>query len=144
MQILVTGAAGYIGSHVVKQLLEETNYEIIIIDNLCTGFESTLNTLKEIDTTNNRIKFYKQDLSQWEKVEEIFKENNIKEIIHFAASLVVPESVEQPLKYYLNNTANTANLIQIATKYGVEKFIFSSTAAVYHLHSSLRCHPAQQ
>lgn len=131
MQILVTGAAGYIGSHVVKQLLEQTTHEIIIIDNLCTGFDSTIQTLKSLDSTNSRIKFYNQDLSEWEKVEEIFKENSIKEIIHFAASLVVPESVEQPLKYYLNNTANTTNLIQIATKYGVNKFIFSSTAAVY-------------
>jgi len=131
MQILVTGAAGYIGSHVVKQLLEQTDYEIVIIDNLCTGFETTIDTLKSLDNTNSRIKFYNQDLSKWDEVENIFKENKIKEIIHFAASLIVPESVEQPLKYYLNNTANTANLIKIATKYGVNKFIFSSTAAVY-------------
>jgi UDP-glucose 4-epimerase len=131
MQILVTGAAGYIGSHVVKQLLEQTDYEIIIVDNLCTGFESTIETLKALDTSNNRIKYYNQDLSDWDSVEKIFEENSIKEIIHFAASLIVPESVEQPLKYYLNNTANTANLIKIATKYGVNKFIFSSTAAVY-------------
>ena len=131
MQILITGAAGYIGSHVVKQLLEETEYEIIIIDNLCTGFENTIDTLKALDTTNKRIKFYNQDLSIWNEVENIFKENNIKEIIHFAASLVVPESVEKPLKYYLNNTANTANLVEIANRYGVKKFIFSSTAATY-------------
>ena len=131
MQILVTGAAGSIGSHVVKQLLEQTDYEIVIIDNLCTGFETTIDTLKSLDNTNSRIKFYNQDLSKWDEVENIFKENKIKEIIHFAASLIVPESVEKPLKYYLNNTANTANLIKIATKYGVNKFIFSSTAAVY-------------
>lgn len=131
MQILVTGAAGYIGSHVVKQLLENTDYEIIIIDNLCTGFESTINTLKSLDKTNSRIKFYNEDLSNWNKIDNIFKENDIKEIIHFAASLIVPESVEKPLKYYLNNTANTANLLNIATNYGVKKFIFSSTAAVY-------------
>ena len=131
MQILITGAAGYIGSHVVKQLLEETTYEIVIIDNLCTGFEDTIKTLKALDDTNNRIKFYNQDLSNWNEVEEIFKENDIKEIIHFAASLVVPESVELPLKYYLNNTANTSNLVSLAVKYNVKKFIFSSTAATY-------------
>ena len=131
MQILITGAAGYIGSHVVKQLLEETNYEIVIIDNLCTGFENTINTLKILDSSNNRIKFYNQDLSVWSEVEKIFEENDIQEIIHFAASLVVPESVELPLKYYLNNTANTANLVSLAVKYGVKKFIFSSTAATY-------------
>lgn len=131
MQILVTGAAGYIGSHVVKQLLEQTSYQIIIIDNISTGFESTIQTLKSLDITNSRIKFYNQDLSDWEKVENIFKENNIKEIIHFAAFSQVAESMNDPIKYYNNNTVNTTNLIKIATNYGVNKFIFSSTAAVY-------------
>lgn len=137
MQILITGAAGYIGSHVVKQLLKDTSKEIIIIDNLVTGFENTIDTLKALDSSNSRIKFYNQDLSQWNKVEDIFKENNIVEIIHFAASLIVPESVSDPLKYYLNNTANTANLVKIATKHGVKKFIFSSTAATYGEPASL-------
>ncbi|WP_368029626.1 UDP-glucose 4-epimerase GalE [Arcobacter sp. s6] len=131
MQILVTGAAGYIGSHVVKQLLEQTDYEIIIIDNLSTGFQNTIDTLKKLDSTNKRIKFYNQDLSQWEKVEEIFKENDIKEIIHFAAFSQVAESMTNPIKYYSNNTINTTNLVKVASDYGVEKFIFSSTAAVY-------------
>ena len=131
MQILVTGAAGYIGSHVVKQLLEQTNYEIIIIDNISTGFETTIDTLKSLDSTNKRIKYYNQDLSDWEKVEDIFKENSIKEIIHFAAFSQVGESMSNPLKYYLNNTVNTTKLIDISIKYGVKKFIFSSTAAVY-------------
>ena len=131
MQILVTGAAGYIGSHVVKQLLEQTSYQKIIIDNISTGFESTIQTLKSLDDTNSRIKFYNQDLSDWEKVENIFKENNIKEIIHFAAFSQVAESMNDPIKYYNNNTVNTTNLIKIATNYGVNKFIFSSTAAVY-------------
>lgn len=131
MQILVTGAAGYIGSHVVKQLLEQTSYEIVIIDNISTGFESTINTLKSLDNTNSRIKFYNQDLSDWEKIEEIFKENDIKEIIHFAAFSQVGESMINPLKYYMNNTVNTTNLINLSVKYKVEKFIFSSTAAVY-------------
>jgi len=131
MEILVTGAAGYIGSHVVKQLIEETDYIIIIIDNLSTGFANTINTLKKLDINNSRIKYYNTDLSNWIETEKVFKENNIKNIIHFAASLVVPESVKRPLKYYLNNTANTSNLLELATKYNVEKFIFSSTAAVY-------------
>ena len=131
MQILVTGAAGYIGSHVAKQLLEQTDYEIIIIDNLSTGFETTIDTLKSLDSTNKRIKYYNQDLSDWEKVEDIFKENSIKEIIHFAAFSQVGESMSNPLKYYLNNTVNTTKLIDISIKYGVKKFIFSSTAAVY-------------
>ena len=131
MQILVTGAAGYIGSHVVKQLLEQTNYEIIIIDNISTGFEATIETLKFIDSSNSRIRFYNIDLSDWDIVENVFKENSIKEIIHFAAFSQVSESMSDPLKYYINNTANTANLVKIANNYGVNKFIFSSTAAVY-------------
>ena len=130
MQILITGAAGYIGSHVVKQLLEETNYDIIIIDNISTGFTQTIETLKSLDT-DNRIKFYNQYLSSWEKVDAIFKENSIKEIIHFAAFSQVGESMNDPLKYYINNTANTANLVRASIKYGVEKFVFSSTAAVF-------------
>jgi len=131
MQILITGAAGYIGSHVVKQLLEQTDYKIVIIDNLSTGFDSTIETLKSLDTTNSRIKFYNQDLSNWNEMEKIFEENSIKEIIHFAAFSQVAESMKNPIKYYSNNTINTTNLINIATKYGVKKFIFSSTAAVY-------------
>lgn len=130
-QILITGGAGYIGSHVVKQLLEETTYEIIIIDNISTGFEKTIETLKKLDKSKNRIKFYNQDLSNWDEVENIFIKNNIKEIIHFAAFSQVGESMKDPLKYYMNNTVNTTNLVKIASNYGVEKFIFSSTAAVF-------------
>lgn len=130
MQILITGAAGYIASHVVKQLLEETKYEIVIIDNISTGFNHTIETLKSLDKTN-RINFYNQDLSDWNAIDNIFKENDIKEIIHFAAFSQVGESMQDPLKYYINNTANTANLIKISIKYGVEKFVFSSTAAVF-------------
>lgn len=131
MQILITGGAGYIGSHVVKQILEETDYKIIILDNLSTGFYKTIQMLQSIDKTNSRIKFYQQDLSNFNELENIFKENNIKEIIHFAASLVVPESVINPIKYYLNNTVNTTNLVNLCIKYDIRKFIFSSTAAVY-------------
>jgi UDP-glucose 4-epimerase len=131
MQVLVTGAAGYIGSHVVKQLLEQTQKEIIIIDNLSTGFLHTIDTLKAIDGTKKRLRFYKEDLSNFESIEKIFKENNIKEIIHFAASSQVAESINKPLQYYLNNSVNTISLVNIAVKYGVEKFVFSSTAAVY-------------
>ena len=121
MKILVTGGAGYIGSHVVKQLGEETNHEIIVLDNLVTGFKESI----------LYGEFINADLSNYALIEEIIKKGNYDAVIHFAASLVVPESVENPLKYYLNNTANTANLIKQCVKYGVNKFIFSSTAAVY-------------
>ncbi len=127
MNILITGGAGYIGSHVAKLLLEETDYNLTIIDNLSTGFMETIKTLKTIRDFN----FIKADLSNWSEIEGVFKALNFDVIIHFAASLVVPESVEKPTKYYLNNTANGTNLIDLCLRYGVKKFIFSSTAAVY-------------
>jgi len=127
MRILVTGGAGYIGSHVVKLLLENTDYEVTVVDNLSTGFKSTIDALEEI----RKFQFIKADLKNWSEIEGIFKAKEFDSVIHFAASLIVPESVENPLKYYLNNTANTANLVSLAVKYGVERFIFSSTAAVY-------------
>jgi len=121
MKILITGGAGYIGSHVVKQLGDYTNHEIVILDNLVTGFrESVLYG-----------RFVEADLSDWGFVADFLKKEKFDAIIHFAASLIVPESVVNPLKYYLNNTANTANLIKCATDSGVKKFVFSSTAATY-------------
>jgi len=132
LKILVTGGAGYIGSHVVKLLLEESDHEITIIDNFATGFQETIDTLTTIAKEKNKIlNFIREDLSDFDKIEKIMSQNNFDAIIHFAASLVVPESVENPLKYYLNNTANTANLIKCATQNGVSKLIFSSTAATY-------------
>ena len=127
MNILITGGAGYIGSHVVKQLLEGTKHSLTILDNLSTGSEKTVETLKKIRDFN----FIKQDLKEFEEVDRVLKENDIETIIHFAASIVVPESVTDPLKYYMNNTVNTTNLIKCAIENGVKKFIFSSTAAVY-------------
>ena len=132
MHILVTGGAGYIGSHVVKLLLEQSKHRVTILDNLVTGFQKTIDTLSAIAEENNKsLTFIKEDLSNFEKIAVIMSDNHFDAIIHFAASLVVPESVENPLKYYLNNTANTANLIKHATQNSVNRFIFSSTAATY-------------
>lgn len=127
MNILITGAAGYIGSHVVKQLLESKMNNITVLDSYKTGFEETIETLKLF----GEFEFIEQDLSDWHKVEAIFQKNKFDVVIHFAASLLVGESVQEPLKYYMNNTCNTANLVNLSNKYGVKKFIFSSTAAVY-------------
>lgn len=127
MNILITGGAGYIGSHVAKQLLETTKHNVIILDNLSTGSKKTLRTLESI----RKFKFIKLDLKKFKKVDKVFKKNKIDTIIHFAASIVVPESVENPLKYYMNNAVNTTNLIKCAITNGVQRFIFSSTAAVY-------------
>mgnify|MGYP001064898383 CR=1 FL=1 len=126
MSILITGGAGYIGSHVAKQLLLEGR-DLVILDNLSTGSQRTLDTLMKI----KEFQFENIDLKDFSKVEELFRKYDIDTIIHFAASIVVPESVENPLKYYINNTVNTTNLIKCAVDAKVKKFIFSSTAAVY-------------
>ena len=127
MNILITGGASYIGSHVVKQLLDSKRHNITVLDSFKTGFEYTIETLKSF----GEFEFIEQDLSKWDEVEAIFQKNQFDVVIHFAASLLVGESVENPLKYYMNNTCNTANLVNLSNKYGVKKFIFSSTAAVY-------------
>jgi UDP-glucose 4-epimerase len=119
--VLITGGAGYIGSHVIKQLGEQTNYEITVIDNLSTG-------VKEAVVYGDLIV---EDLSNATAISKIFSERSFDAVIHFAASIVVPESVENPLKYYTNNTINTIELIRCAVQNRVRGFIFSSTAAVY-------------
>ena len=129
--ILVTGGAGYIGSDVVKELLENSNSKITILDNLSTSSIDRIKTLKEIAKDESRVHFIEADLSNFDLIEGVFRAKKFDAIIHFAASIVVPESVEKPLKYYLNNTVNTTNLINLANRYSVNRFIFSSTAAVY-------------
>lgn len=127
MKILVTGGAGYIGSHVVKQLLETTQHHIVVLDNLSTGYIQTIQTLQNI----RKFEFVQLDLKEFEEVDALLRTQSFDAIIHFAASSIVSESVENPLKYYMNNTVNTTHLIKCASVQGVKKFIFSSTAAVY-------------
>lgn len=120
MKILITGGAGYIGSHVVKAL-GPLGHELVIYDNLSTGHREAV-TFGE---------FVEGDLSDVKKLDLLFSQKKFDAVIHFAGSIVVPESVSNPLKYYQNNTVNTHLLLSICQKYGVGKFIFSSTAAVY-------------
>jgi UDP-glucose 4-epimerase len=121
MTILVTGGGGYIGSHMVLDLLGK-NEEVVVVDDLSTGFEWAIHP---------KTTFYKHDIAHNEAMKSIFKKHNIESIIHFAAKTVVPESVVSPLSYYQNNTMKTRDLLDLAVQYGVKNFVFSSTAAVY-------------
>ncbi|MGA1081106.1 MAG: UDP-glucose 4-epimerase GalE [Steroidobacteraceae bacterium] len=120
--MLVTGGAGYIGSHVVRQLAERGE-RVIVLDNLSTGHaEAVLGGELVVGDTGDVA-----------LVNRLLIEHDIKTILHFAAHIVVPESVANPLKYYRNNTANTRTLLECAVQAGVQQFVFSSTAAVYGL-----------
>ena len=132
MKILITGGAGYIGSHVTKQLIESKNYEIVVIDNFCKGSNLAIQTLKDVAKKNEvKFEFINLSLENIDELEDVFKEHKFEAIIHFAAFIEVFESTQKPLKYYRNNSANALNLITLCAKYNVNKFIFSSTAAVY-------------
>jgi len=121
MAVLVTGGAGYIGSHMALKL-GDSGEETVVVDNLVTGFDWAI---------DHRASFVQGDTGDVDFVANVIRERKITEIIHFAGSIVVPESVVDPLKYYRNNTATSRNLLEAAVKTGVERFIFSSTAAVY-------------
>src|SRR5438132_1028006 len=119
--ILVTGGAGYIGSHTVLALVD-TGWQAVVLDDLSTGFEWAV---------PSQAHFIQGDVGDQALVEGLIAEHGIQAIIHFAGSIVVPESVTQPLKYYGNNTVKSRALIESAVRGGVRHFIFSSTAATY-------------
>lgn len=119
-QVLVTGGAGYIGSHTIKQL-GEAGYDIVTYDNLSTGTVGAL----------SYGKLFVGDLNDREQLTQAFTQHHFDAVLHFAASISVPDSVIHPLAYYSNNTANTLNLLHCCQAFGVNKIIFSSTAAVY-------------
>jgi UDP-glucose 4-epimerase len=121
--VLVTGGAGYIGSHAVLALLD-SGREVVVLDNLVTGFEWAV---------PKEARLVKGNVADKPLVARLIAEHSIEAIIHFAGSVVVPESVENPLKYYENNTVNSRSLLESAVRGGVRHFIFSSTAATYGL-----------
>ena len=118
--ILVTGGAGYIGSHVVLQLVE-AGHRVVVYDNLSTGFPWAVVGGELIEG----------DLADRARLTELFRAHQFQSVLHFAAHIIVPESVEKPLKYYGNNTRNTLGLLETCAEFGVRNFVFSSTAAVY-------------
>ena len=119
-KILVTGGAGYIGSHTVKKL-GEAEYEVVVYDNLSTGTAEAI-LYGEL---------FKGELKDRKRLEQVFEQHSFDAVIHFAASISVPESLAQPLDYYANNTSNVINVLQCCKKFDVNQFVFSSTAAVY-------------
>lgn len=121
MSVLVTGGAGYIGNHMVLAL-QNTGQSVVIIDNLTTGFRWAV---------PHTVPFVEGDIGDDELVSDVIAKHNVDTVAHFAGSIVVPESIADPLGYYHNNTVNSRNLIETCVKSGVKHMIFSSTAAVY-------------
>ena len=129
MRLLFTGGSGYIGSHTARCFLANTDAHITILDNLSTGFRQNFEYLHKV--YGNRVELLEMDLSDTLGVAKILEDSSFLGCVHFAASLIVGESVQKPLQYYKNNVINTTNLIDLCVRYGVKNFIFSSTAAVY-------------
>lgn len=128
MAVLITGGAGYIGSHTTIEVLK-AGYDVIIADDLSNSSKEVLKRVKKI--TGKDVKFYEVNLLDAEKVDEIFRDNKIESVIHFAAFKAVGESCEKPLEYYHNNLTTTMVVLLAMKKYGVKNFVFSSSATVY-------------
>ncbi|MFZ2095316.1 MAG: UDP-glucose 4-epimerase GalE [Anaerolineales bacterium] len=128
MKILVTGGAGYIGSHTCVELLDE-GYEIIVVDNLVNSKEESIQRVQEL--TGKKIQFYKIDLLDRDELEKVFESQSIKAVIHFAGLKAMGESVIIPLEYFHNNVSGTLILLKVMKKYNVRNIVFSSTAGVY-------------
>lgn len=134
MKVLLTGGLGYIGSHTAVELLND-GYQVEIVDNLSNSKEEIKGKIEQI--TGKKVVFYKEDLCNLEKLDEIFKNNKYDAVIHFAGLKAVGESVAQPLKYYETNLMSTINLLKVMRKYGVNRLIFSSSACVYAMDNEL-------
>src|SRR5690625_3338355 len=128
MAILVTGGAGYIGTHTCVELLNE-GYDVIVVDNLSNSKPEALNRVSTI--TGKSLKVYYTDILDERKLDEIFTENQIEAVFHFAGLKAVGESALIPLRYYQNNIVGTVKLCEVMRKHGVKKLVFSSSATVY-------------
>jgi UDP-glucose 4-epimerase len=128
MKVLVTGGAGYIGSHTTVELLE-AGHEVVVVDNLSNSSEESLRRVQEI--TNKGLVFYKDDVCDRAALDKIFAEHKIDAVIHFAGLKAVGESVAKPLEYYRNNIDSSLSLCEAMRDHGVKKLIFSSSATVY-------------
>ncbi len=133
MRVLVVGGAGYIGSHTVYELIKD-GQEVVILDNLSSGY---------MELVHPEAKFYKADIRVKEDIKHVFDHEKIDVVMHFAAKIVVPESVEIPLEYYYNNVEGVRILLEVMNEYNVKKIVFSSTAAVYGEASGV-CHEDDQ
>ena len=128
MSVLVTGGAGYIGSHTCIEM-QNAGYDVIVIDNLDNSSKESLKRVEAI--TGKSVKFYEKDVRDREALRKIFTENNIEAVIHFAGLKAVGESVREPMMYYNNNLISTIALIEVMTEFNVKKLVFSSSATVY-------------
>lgn len=134
MKILVTGGCGYIGSHTCVELLSN-GYDVVVIDNLSNSKKEALDNVEKI--TGKKVKFYLGDCCNLETLENIFEENKIDAVIHFAGFKAVGESVKNPIKYYENNLISTISLIKAMVKHNCKRLVFSSSATVYGRPNSL-------
>lgn len=128
MAILITGGAGYIGSHTCVEMLN-AGKDIVVVDNLDNSSSESLRRVEKI--TGKTVKFYENDVCDKEALRKIFTENKIEAAIHFAGLKAVGESVREPMRYYRNNLDSTLSLIEVMTEFGVKKLVFSSSATVY-------------
>ena len=128
MRILVTGGAGYIGSHTAVVLLEQ-GHDVIIVDNLCNSKRVAVRRVEEL--SGKQVAFYQYDACDEEKMRQVFSQEKIDAVIHFAGLKAVGESVSIPLKYYDNNLTSTLVLLKVMKEFGVGNFVFSSSATVY-------------
>ena len=133
LSILVTGGAGFIGSHTCVELIQR-GYSVVIVDDLSNSSQTAVDRIRKIcgiDADNAQLRFYKQNILDRETLDAIFAENDVDAIIHFAGFKAVGESVQKPLEYYWNNIAGTLVLCDVARNHGVKNIVFSSSATVY-------------